>query len=96
MSNLARTLPHLIMSLSVVTAVSVLAVMGIITGQEALPVIAAAGGFTLGGTSTLLSPSNGTASTAGSSAPASVLLPANPNPTTTSTGEVHRETTAQV
>lgn len=50
MSDLAKALPHMIMATIVITAVVILACVGKLTGSEVLPVIAAAGGFTLGGT----------------------------------------------
>lgn len=50
MNDLAKALPHLIMATIVITAVVILAVADKLTGTEVLPVIAAAGGFTLGGT----------------------------------------------
>lgn len=50
MQNLLNALPHLVMALAVIAAMSVLAALGVVTGQVAAPIIAAAGGFTLGGT----------------------------------------------
>lgn len=50
MNDLSKALPHLIMATVVIVAVVVLAVTDHLTGTEVLPVISAAGGFTLGGT----------------------------------------------
>jgi hypothetical protein len=50
MNDLAKALPHLIMATIVIAAVVALAVANKLTGTEVLPVIAAAGGFTMGGT----------------------------------------------
>ena len=48
MTSFIANLPHLIMATVVIAAVTVLAGTGTITGNEALVVIAAAGGVSLG------------------------------------------------
>lgn len=57
MATFIQNLPHLIMAVVVVAAMTVLAALNVITGGEALGVIGAATGFSLGvgGTSTSLS-----------------------------------------
>lgn len=49
MSNLIQSIPHLITVLIIVASVTALALDHVLTGGEALPVIASAGGFSLGG-----------------------------------------------
>lgn len=48
MNNFLLNLPHLIMAIVVIAAVSVLAATGVIPGPTALVVIAGAGGVSLG------------------------------------------------
>ncbi|MGH3262024.1 MAG: hypothetical protein ACRDNS_08525 [Trebonia sp.] len=48
MSNLLSNLPHLVMAVVVIAAMVVLAALHLITGAEAVGVIGAAGGFSLG------------------------------------------------
>ena len=48
MDNLKQNLPHMIMGALAIAAVTVLAVAHVITGGEALGVIAGATGFTMG------------------------------------------------
>lgn len=50
MNEIQKAAPHLIMAIVVIAASVVLASEGIITGGEAIGLIGAAGGFTLGGT----------------------------------------------
>lgn len=50
MGDLQRSLPHLVMALAVIAACATLAALQVVSGEAALPIIAAAGGFTLGGT----------------------------------------------
>jgi len=48
-NNFLNSLPHLVMAIVVVGAVSALAAIGVITGGEAVAMIGTASGFTLGG-----------------------------------------------
>lgn len=48
MSNLKANLPHLVMAVTVITAMTILAVAHIVSGPDATVVIVAAGGFSLG------------------------------------------------
>lgn len=68
MNDFYKALPHLLMATVVIAAVTVLAATGTMTGGEVLPVIAAAGGFTLGGTVASGSASTATAATVEASA----------------------------
>jgi hypothetical protein len=79
------------MAFAVIAAVSTLAAMGVITGQEALPVIAAAGGFTLGGTVGSQSLSTGTGSTAGDYTPAATSTSTTALPTPPATPTTPKE-----
>lgn len=63
MGNFTANLPHLLMSTIVIAAVSALAGVGVITGSEALPVIGAAAGFSMGGGVALGSASGAAVST---------------------------------
>lgn len=81
MQDLKTALPHLLMAALVIVAVSVLAILHILTGGEALPVIGAAGGFTLGGT--IGSASASTASSGVAAQSASTLAPPNHQPSPT-------------
>lgn len=67
MKELMQALPHLVIALAVIGAVSALAAINVLTGSEALPVIIAAGGFTLGGTIASSSASAGAAAAASAS-----------------------------
>lgn len=59
MSQLQQNLPHMIMGLVAIVAVTLLALHGTISGGEALAVIGGATGFTMAASAT--SPSAGTA-----------------------------------
>jgi hypothetical protein len=72
MINFLQNLPHLLMAALVIAAATVLASVHVITGGEAIALIGAAGGFSLGG-------AVGYASASGAATTASV--------TTSSTGE---------
>lgn len=81
MDDLWKALPHLIMATVVIAAVTVLAVAGVMDGGEVLPVIAAAGGFTLGGTVASTSTSQAadlTAAVSQSISPPPATVPASP------------------
>lgn len=74
MEPLKQALPHLIMSVVVIVAVTALAIDHVVTGGMALPIIGVAGGFTLGGTVA------GSASAAGAAAATASQAPASTSP----------------
>ena len=94
MTNFLQNLPHLIMAVVVIAAATVLASLNVITGGEAIALIGAAGGFSLGGavgyasassaatTASVTTTSNGSATV--KTAPASVP-PSHDTPTPAST-----------
>jgi len=82
-NDLYKALPHMIMATLVIAAAVVLAAMGIITGGEAIALIGAGGGFTLGGT--VASGSISTAASAAADASHSIGATATPAPGTVTT-----------
>lgn len=56
MNNFMQNLPHLVMATIVIAATSALAATGTISGSEALPIIVAGGGVSLGAAAGLTTP----------------------------------------
>lgn len=94
MGNMQVNLPHIIMAIVVIASMTVLAALHIITGAEAIGVIGASGGFSLGagGASASLfsaQPPTAVISDSGSSGTGTTVQIVPPAPPT---GETHQQT----